>query len=504
MKLYPILYLTLTVCTAMAPLVAMNGSGAKKQAFPTFHAWKEACDALPPFNGQSKNPCQTPLHPHVFLQEIDTFLVTMQQEIKKINWINGIKPAYLSDTFQAYAQKLVVPADAVVAIHGDLHGDVHSVNRFIATCAKRGFLDEQNPFKIKNKNFYMLFLGDYVDRGWYGAEVLYTIVRLKNENPDQVFMVRGNHEDVALNNQCKFGVELEKKFFGAATFKKINQLYNTLPVVLYLGAGKEGKYNIIQCCHGGIEIGFDPKRLLESGYHHAGVTITHLTQKSGFHHICCTHTCPLQHYFKDKPISTSNGFMWSDFIVNPHNPLSLSARDGFAGTMFAYGQLPTKQLLTAWSGKSYQLRSIFRAHQHGDEDMRNRILNLDKLSHPFDRGIGKLWIHNSIHQYQHSLLDNVAALTFSVAPDAGFGWPIQSFGLLHVAPDYSDWRLENVIVQPTKITTPEHNGSISAVRLGLGVAACLIAYMLYKKYYGQDQEEVDDENTENQDAEKVC
>jgi len=497
MKLHRIVYGSLIIATSISPLGADDSQKAKTQSFPTFCAWQNACNLLPRFNSRSENTYQTPLHAELFVQEIDTFLMTMRYQIDKNNWINGSKPVYLADAFQAYAEKIILPTDAVIAIHGDLHGDVHSVNRFIKTCAQRGFLDEKDPFKITNKNFYMLFLGDYVDRGWYGSEVLYTILRLKNENPDNVFMVRGNHEDVELNSRCRFGTEMARKFSDPSVIKKINQVYNSLPVVFYLGTGKEGYYNIIQCCHGGIEVGFNPQKLLESKHLHAGITIAHLAQKSGFNHICCAQTSHLQHCFQDKPIATSNGFMWSDFIVDPHTPLALSPRDGFAGTMFAYGQSCTKQLLKAWSGKSYRLRSIFRAHQHGDEDMRNRILNIDKLSHPLDRGIGKLWIQDTIHAQLPSLLTDVAAVTFCVAPDTGFGWPIHSFGLLHVALDYTDWRLENIILpqrqegHSSQYNTDHRVGK--ALLMCIGVSA-LLGYILYR--FGST---LADENTQADD-----
>ena len=48
---------------------------------------------------------------------------------------------------------------------------------------------------ISNKVTYMVFLGDYVDRGFYGTEVLYTIMMLKIANPEKVILLRGNHED---------------------------------------------------------------------------------------------------------------------------------------------------------------------------------------------------------------------------------------------------------------------------------------------------------------------
>lgn len=432
-----------TIVKMIAFLSLMSGAiivaiSDETKGFSSFDSWQAACDQLPKYNKKIENLYQTPLDTTCFEQEIDRFLVTMEKQHDKLFWLNNVKPCNACDTFQVYVEKLIIPTGATVAIHGDLHGDVHSMIRFIETCAEREVFNSNDLFKIKDKNFYLLFLGDYVDRGWYGAEVMYTILRLKNENPDNVFMVRGNHEDLNLNGRYGFTQELSKKFSCPNLASKINRLYNTLPLAFYLGAGKKNAYNIIQCCHGGIEIGFDPKPLLENAHLSAGMVLSHVEQETAFKKVCnCDDLRLLENYFKDKPISRLNGFMWNDFIVDPGTNLALSPRDGYRGTILTYGELLTKRLLKIWSGKSYQLRSIFRAHQHGDSKMRDRILNIDKLSHPSDTGVGKLWVRDC----GPGLLDDVAAITFSVAPDAGYGWPMHSFALLDVADKYEDWRL---------------------------------------------------------------
>lgn len=424
-------------------IISSNLDCQTQKQFTNFYDFKEACNQLPKFDSKHSHQYKTCLDEKIFLNEIEAFFITINNQFNKIKWIDKNKPLIDCDNFQGFVEKSIVPSDSIIAIHGDVHGDIHSLIKFIETFADKGFLDKDNPFKIKNKNFNILFLGDYVDRGWYGSEVIYAVLRLKNENPDNVFMVRGNHEDIKLNKKYGFSKEIDKKFSSDSLLLKIKQLYNLIPLAIYLGAGKESKYNIIQCCHGGIEIGFDPRTLLETKSLHAGIKISNLMQKDGFNHACCPEVSSFEKYFHNNAcINSGNGFMWSDFIVDPKKIIALSARDGYRGTMFEYGQLITKQLLKAWSGNSYQLRSIFRAHQHGCNDMRNRILNIDKLSHPDDTGVGKLWIQNSIHQSIANLLDNVPVITFSVAPNTGYGWPAHSFAQLNVADDYADWRLK--------------------------------------------------------------
>jgi hypothetical protein len=68
--------------------------------------------------------------------------------------------------------------------------------------------------KILDKDFpkyNLLFLGDYVDRGCHGLEVMIYILCLKINYPHNVFMLRGNHETADMTNGYGFRDEVLEK-----------------------------------------------------------------------------------------------------------------------------------------------------------------------------------------------------------------------------------------------------------------------------------------------------
>ena len=71
----------------------------------------------------------------------------------------------------------------------------------------------------KTKEATLIFLGDYGDRGDKPAEIYYAILRVKLAFPEQVVLLRGNHEapkdlmasphDLPFQFQDRFGGRLE-------------------------------------------------------------------------------------------------------------------------------------------------------------------------------------------------------------------------------------------------------------------------------------------------------
>ena len=83
--------------------------------------------------------------------------------------------------------------DGKVTIVGDVHGQFYDLHGILKKEHRPEFLNEK-----------LLFLGDYVDRGPYGPEIVLLLYTLKQKYPDNVFLLRGNHESREMAEQFNF------------------------------------------------------------------------------------------------------------------------------------------------------------------------------------------------------------------------------------------------------------------------------------------------------------
>ena len=171
-----------------------------------------------------------------------------------------------------FIQKKVIPADAQICFFGDSHGSVHSMIRNLYRLVTLGYLTPD--FKVVDtENTFLVFLGDYSDRGLYGLESLALVTALKLENWDNVVISRGNHEDT-LQNSKEQGLYAEKtgaygaKPYGSVTVgelshklgrsaekaalkRDIQKMCTLLPLMTLVQLGVDGEF--LQCCHGGVD-----------------------------------------------------------------------------------------------------------------------------------------------------------------------------------------------------------------------------------------------------------
>ena len=88
-------------------------------------------------------------------------------------------------------QKIVVPKNSTIFVKGDIHGDEKTIPALITALKNKQLM---NKDLILADDAYIIFLGDYIDRGPNSLEVIRQVTELKQKNPKNVFLLRGNHE----------------------------------------------------------------------------------------------------------------------------------------------------------------------------------------------------------------------------------------------------------------------------------------------------------------------
>merc|ERR1711939_280142 len=131
----------------------------------------------------------------------------------------------------------VQPVKCPVTVCGDIHGQFH---------------DLMELFRIggPNPDTNYLFMGDYVDRGYFSVETVSLLVALKIRYPQRITILRGNHESRQITQVYGFYDECLRKYGNANVWKYFTDLFDYLPLTALIDQQ-------IFCLHGGLSPSID-------------------------------------------------------------------------------------------------------------------------------------------------------------------------------------------------------------------------------------------------------
>ncbi|KAK6060510.1 GroES-like protein, partial [Cooperia oncophora] len=125
-----------------------------------------------------------------------------------------------------------VPPKQRFTICGDIHGQFYDLCNIFDI---NGLPSESNPY---------LFNGDFVDRGSFSVETIFTMFSYKLLYPNHFFLSRGNHESDVMNKMYGFEGEVKKKYTSQmADF--FTEIFCLLPLCHLVNRK-------IFVCHGGL------------------------------------------------------------------------------------------------------------------------------------------------------------------------------------------------------------------------------------------------------------